>query len=194
MDLGDKVVISEWRPEWAVEFEALADRLNAALGPMALRIDHIGSTSVPGLVAKDVIDMQVIVATLDRGTILENLTAAQFVPKDAEWNLHDHIPAGWVGDAEEWAKLVCAMPPGLRPGNVHIRVSGSPNERYALLFRDFLRADPAAREAWGRFKTELASTTQTLSDYGAVKDPATDVLMALAECWAVDTLWTVPEP
>jgi GrpB-like predicted nucleotidyltransferase (UPF0157 family) len=87
---------------------------------------------------------------------------------------------------------VFATPPGTRIGNVHIRVSGAPNERYALLFRDFLWADLAAREAWGRFKRELAATTQTLADYGAVKDPATDVLIALAEQWAVDTSWKVP--
>ncbi len=192
MDLDDKVVLTDWRPEWAAEFEVLADKLRAALGPVAMRIDHIGSTSVPGLIAKDVIDLQVIVARLDRDPIVEALTEAQFVHKYAGWNLQDHIPAGWVGEAEEWAKLVFATPPGFRLGNVHIRVRGSPNERYALLFRDFLRADPAAREAWGRFKTELAAATQTLADYGTVKDPATDVLIALAERWAVDTRWTVP--
>jgi GrpB-like predicted nucleotidyltransferase (UPF0157 family) len=68
---------------------------------MALRIDHIGSTSVPGLAAKDVIDMQVIVANLDRDAIVAALSEAQFIHKYAEWNLRDHIPAGWVGDVEE---------------------------------------------------------------------------------------------
>lgn len=193
MDLGDKVVLTDWRPEWIAESEALAARLKSALGPMVLGIDHIGSTSVQGLVAKDVIDMQVVVGTLDRDPIIEALTAVQFMHKSEEWNLHDHIPAGWVGDAEEWAKLVFATPPGIRLGNVHIRVCGSPNERYALLFRDFLSAEPVAREAWGRFKKGLAATTQTLADYGSVKDPATDVLMALAERWAVDTSWSVPK-
>jgi dephospho-CoA kinase len=77
--------------------------------------------------------------------------------------------------------------------NVHVRMAGSPNERYALLFRDFLRADEAAREAWSRFKSALAQAAPTLSEYGAVKDPATDVLLALAEEWAEDTLWSVPD-
>jgi dephospho-CoA kinase len=193
MELADKVILTEWRPDWVADSALLADALSAALGPIALRIDHIGSTSVPGLAAKDVIDMQVIVANLDRDAIIETFTSAKFVQKYEEWNLHDHIPAGWVGDVEQWAKLVFATPPGFRLGNVHVRVSGSPNERYALLFRDFLTADPGAREAWGRFKRELAATTQTLADYGSVKDPATDVLMALAERWAADTSWTVPK-
>ena len=105
MDLGDRVVLTDWRPEWAAESEALANRLKAALGPTALRIDHIGSTSVPGLMAKDVIDMQVIVATLDRNAIIETLTGARFVQKYAEWNVQDHMPAGWVetpGSGPSW--------------------------------------------------------------------------------------------
>ena len=44
----------------------------------------------------------------------------------------------------------------------------------------------------GRFKTQLAMATSNLSDYGAVKDPPTDVLVALAERWAIDTAWIVP--
>jgi GrpB-like predicted nucleotidyltransferase (UPF0157 family) len=192
MDLADKVVLTQWRPDWASDASILADKLRNALGSVALRVDHIGSTSVPGLVAKDVIDVQVIVATLDRDPIVDALTAAQFAQNCAEWNLRDHIPAGWVGDAEEWNKLVFATPPEIRLGNVHVRVSGSPNERYALLFRDFLAADRAAREAWGRFKKELAAATQTLAEYGSVKDPATDVLIALAERWAAETSWRTP--
>jgi hypothetical protein len=54
--------------------------------------------------------------------------------------------------------------------NVQVRVSGSPNERYALLFRDFLRADASVRITWSRLKAELAKTAQDLSEYGAVKD------------------------
>jgi GrpB-like predicted nucleotidyltransferase (UPF0157 family) len=192
MDLADKVVLTEWRNDWEADAAHLADKLSSALGRIALRVDHIGSTSVPGLVAKNIVDVQVIVENLDRGPIIEALTAAGFVHKYAQWNLHDHIPAGWVGNSERWAKLVFATPPGFTVGNVHIRVSGSPNERYALLFRDFLRADPAVREAWARFKKELAASTETLADYGTVKDPATDVLMALAERWAQDTSWRVP--
>jgi GrpB-like predicted nucleotidyltransferase (UPF0157 family) len=152
MDLADRVVLTEWRPDWASDASILAEKLGDALGSTALRIDHIGSTSVPGLAAKDVIDVQVIVARLDRRPIIDALVAAQFAQRYAELNLRDHIPAGWVGDTAEWNKLVFATPPDVRLGNVHVRVSGSANERYALLFRDFLTADLAAREAWGRFK------------------------------------------
>jgi len=190
MDPDERVVLSEWRPEWATEFEELATVLGVALDGIALRIDHIGSTSVPGIRAKDVIDVQVVVADLASDQLIRALERAGFEQRTASWNLRDHVPAGWVGNPEEWAKLVFAPPATSRPGNVHIRRRGSPNERYALLFRDFLRADDSARDAWSRFKTQLAMTARDLSDYGAVKDPATDVLLALAERWATDTTWT----
>jgi GrpB-like predicted nucleotidyltransferase (UPF0157 family) len=192
MDLDDWVVLSDWRPEWAADFDELAESLSAALDGIAIRIDHIGSTSVPGLRAKDVIDLQVVVAELESDRIIQALELVGFEQRTAAWNLQDHVPAGWVGNPEEWSKLVFAPPSTSRPSNVHVRRRGSPNERYALLFRDFLRADDGARDAWGRFKSQLAMATRNLSDYGAVKDPATDVLLALGERWATDSDWTVP--
>ena len=192
MDLDERVVLRDWHPEWVTDFDELADSLSAALDGIAIRIDHIGSTSVPGLQAKDVIDVQVIVAELESDRIIQALELVGFGQRTAAWNLRDHVPAGWVGNPEEWSKLVFAPPSTSRPSNVHVRRCGSPNERYALLFRDFLRADDGARDAWGRFKTQLAMATKSLSDYGAVKDPATDVLLALGERWATDSSWTVP--
>jgi GrpB-like predicted nucleotidyltransferase (UPF0157 family) len=193
VDLGEKVTLSEWRPEWPAEFEVLAQELNRAQGVVVLRIDHIGSTSVPGLNAKDVIDVQVIVPVLDRDSILRAMQTLGFESRDNEWNLRDHVPAGWTGDPDRWSKLVFAPAPDARACNVHVRVAGAPNERYALLFRDFLRSNSSARVAWGRFKSELAEQTNTLAGYGAVKDPATDVLLAHAEAWAAEVGWTVPE-
>jgi dephospho-CoA kinase len=187
VNLDEKVILSEWNPQWKTDFAILAEDLRAGLGDSALRIDHIGSTSVPGLLAKDVIDAQVIVAQLDTAAMAGVMDTAGFEQKFGAWNLRDHIPAGWVGDPERWSKLLFAPSHNARDSNVHIRVTGSPNERYALLFREFLRADDATRMAWGRFKSELALNTEDLSDYGAVKDPATDVLLALVERWAADT-------
>ena len=68
-------------------------------------------------------------------------------------------------------------------------MAGSPNERYALLFRDFMRAHPDARDAWAIFKTELARIADDTQDYVEVKDPATDVVMVVAERWATETGW-----
>jgi GrpB-like predicted nucleotidyltransferase (UPF0157 family) len=77
------------------------------------------------------------------------------------------------------------------PMQHHVRESRGGNARYALLFRDFLRSDDGARQAWGAFKQRLAVSVPDLLDYGQIKAPATDVLMAAAERWAAETGWAV---
>jgi GrpB-like predicted nucleotidyltransferase (UPF0157 family) len=62
VEVVNPITIVDYRPQWVAEFTALAAQLQAALGALALRIDHIGSTAVPGLAAKDIIDVQVTVA------------------------------------------------------------------------------------------------------------------------------------
>src|SRR5579864_6133037 len=93
------------RATWAVEFRAFAAGLRAALGPVALRIDHIGSTSVPGLAAKDVLDVQVTVATLDAEQLTEALERAGLVLSGR--HATDHRPPGATGPASDWQKLFC---------------------------------------------------------------------------------------
>jgi GrpB-like predicted nucleotidyltransferase (UPF0157 family) len=102
----------------------------------------------------------------------------------------DHVPPGTAGAPGRWLKLLGSPPEDERDANIHVRVAGSPNERFALLFRDFMRAHPDAREAWGIFKRELARIADNVQDYVEVKDPATDMVMVVAEKWAADTGWT----
>ncbi len=180
------MVIKPYQQTWPEEFEALARRLSSALGPLARRVEHIGSTSVPGLPAKDVLDVQVIVPSLQP---LQRIRVAMagigYRLRSGEWNRRDHIPAGWRGASSEWEKLVFGPPDGERPCNVHVRAEGQANERYALLFREYLRANDRARDAWAEFKLRLASRFRNdLAAYGHLKDPATDVLMVAAEEWA----------
>ena len=185
-----KPVIVGYQPRWADEFAEIHDRLAHSFGDRALHIDHIGSTSVPGLAAKDVIDVQVSVASLEPSEpLLQALGAAGMTDSVADaW---DHVPPGWDADASDrWPKLLASPPRGTRPANVHVRVAGSPNERFALLFRDFMRAEPDARDAWAIFKRELARIAESVQDYVEVKDPATDVVMVVAERWAADRGWT----
>jgi GrpB protein len=68
---------------------------------------------------------------------------------------------------------------------------GGRGARFALLFRDYLRADETARQAWGAFKKRLAISAPDLADYGRIKSPATEVLIRAAEIWAAQTGWTV---
>jgi GrpB-like predicted nucleotidyltransferase (UPF0157 family) len=186
-----KPKIIEYQPRWADEFTEIRDRLAASFGELALHIDHIGSTSVPGLAAKDVIDVQVSVASLEpHQPILAALAAAGMTEFPHQMPGDDHVPPGWEGPADVWVKLFASSPADQRRVHVHVRALGSPNERFALLFRDFMRAHPDAREAWALFKIELAKIAPTVQDYVEVKDPATDVVMVVAERWAADTGWT----
>jgi GrpB-like predicted nucleotidyltransferase (UPF0157 family) len=185
-----KPVIVEWQPRWADEFAEIRDRLADSFGERALRIEHIGSTSVPGLAAKDVIDVQVSVASLEPyEQVLRSLAAAGMTEVPYDPPADDHVPPGWQGSSDTWIKLFASAPPGERPVHVHVRVAGSRNERYALLFRDFMRAHPDARDGWALFKTELARIASDTQDYVEVKDPATDVVMVVAEKWAAETGW-----
>ncbi len=181
---------------WPAEFDSLSAELHRALGSLALRIDHIGSTSVPGLAAKDVIDAQVIVASLapqDQDLLVDAFVTVGFARAGDSWNQRDHIPITWTGSHTAWDKMTFRSGPGLRPANVHVRIAGQPNERYALLFRDYLRNDVEARPAWEGFKVRLARESRDLHAYGALKDPATDVLMVAAERWARSSRWKVPD-
>jgi len=184
-----KPLIVEYQPRWAEEFAEVRGRLASSFGDLASHIEHIGSTSVPGLAAKDVIDVQVSVASLEpEEPILEALAAAGMT--DAVPDAWDHVPPGRVGEPDRWVKLFASTPPDERRVHVHVRVLGSPNERFALLFRDFMRANDDARDAWALFKIELAKIAPTVQDYVEVKDPATDVVMVVAERWAADIGWT----
>jgi GrpB-like predicted nucleotidyltransferase (UPF0157 family) len=186
-----KPVIVEWQARWADEFAEIRDRLADSFGDLALAIEHIGSTSVPGLAAKDVIDVQVSVASLEPyEPILTALAGAGMTEVPYDPPADDHVPPGWQGSSDTWIKLFASPPPGERPVHLHVRVAGSPNERYALLFRDFMRAHPDARDAWAIFKRELARIADDTQDYVEVKDPATDVVMVTAERWAAETGWS----
>ncbi|TMD05370.1 MAG: GrpB family protein [Chloroflexi bacterium] len=172
---------------WPREFVAVAADIRRALGPLALRIDHIGSTAVPRLAAKDVIDVQVSVAALDpEAALVEPLRAAGFVPHTIN---RDHRPPGRDGPAADWAKRLMVEGPGQRRLNLHLRVDGRPNQRYSLLFRDYLRAHTEAATSYATLKRRLAHLSLDTDVYADIKDPATDLIMVAAEEWAGRTGW-----
>ncbi|OON79246.1 GrpB family protein [Streptomyces tsukubensis] len=181
-ELG-QVVVVEYRPEWPTEFEQLAGRLRQSLAGLAVAVDHVGSTSVPGLPAKDCVDVQVRMDSIDEVRDIPLLAAIGFRCRPEPWNRME------VSAGHHCRKLVFAPPIGARRCNVHLRESTGPNARFALLFRDYLRADETARRSWGAFKQRLALSVPDLSDYGQIKAPATEVLMEGAERWAAATGW-----
>lgn len=182
------VEIVPYDERWPSEFAAIAAELRGALGDMALRIDHIGSTSVPALAAKDRIDIQLTVADFERfepaQAALERL-GYTIVPR----NTRDHEPPGWEGPDEQWQKRFFRPPPGQRPTNLHVRAAGRANQRYPLLFRDYLRAHPRSAAAYAELKRRLADNLRDLDTYPDVKDPACDLIAAAAEDWAAAVGW-----
>jgi GrpB-like predicted nucleotidyltransferase (UPF0157 family) len=182
------IIIVGYRLEWPEEFEAIERDLRAILGELALRIDHIGSTAVPGLAAKDIIDVQVTV----RDFTPELEAAFQRAGYTRlEYN-QDHRPPTATGSDRDWEKQMYRPSPGGRPINLHVRRAGSANGRYALLFRDYLRAHPLAAGAYGQAKVALAQHGPTDWDlYYDVKDPVCDIIMAGAEDWAGSTRWRI---
>ena len=183
-----RVTIVEPKATWPTEFETIAASVRQVLGPLALRIDHIGSTAVPDLPAKDLIDIQVTVAALDRERLAAALARAGFVDRDDI--RADHRPPGATGPDEGWRKLFFQAASG-RPVNVHVRIAGAPNQRYALLFRDYLRAHPESAAAYAGLKRALAALGIDGGVYADVKDPACDLIFIAAEAWAAQTGWTI---
>ncbi len=183
------ITIVPYDPTWPDTFIMLAQPLRARLGTQAIRIDHIGSTAVPGLAAKDRIDIQITIPDFsDIKQIITAITALgyQFHPAIT----HDHRPPGETGPANDWEKALFSSPPEGHPANIHVRAEGRPNQRYSLLFRDYLRVHPVATEAYAEIKRQLARYhPDNLDFYYDIKDPVCDVIIEAAKEWARHSGW-----
>jgi GrpB-like predicted nucleotidyltransferase (UPF0157 family) len=181
------ISIITYRTEWPSEFAAIGSSFREALGDLAVRIDHIGSTSVPGLAAKDIIDIQVTVQELDE-PVERAFNKAGFSRLEGRWV--DHVPPGAPEMSSEWYKWLFRPSAGQRAANVHVRVAGRLNQRYPLLCRDYLRTHPQVAEAYARVKFALATLHPDDAEaYYDVKDPVFDIIMGGAEDWAAATHW-----
>jgi GrpB-like predicted nucleotidyltransferase (UPF0157 family) len=175
--------------QWPLRAASELTGLTAALGPLVLHAEHIGSTAVPQMAAKDIIDLQLSVSDLDQaaGSFAGPLARLGYTRLPYEG---DHVPAGDEGGPALWAKRYWHRrnhPAG--DVNLHVRLAGAPNERLALLFRDWLRGHPDAVAAYGQFKICLAGYVGDLGAYTEVKDPVVDLVIAAAGRWAADTGW-----
>lgn len=186
------VTIVEYKASWRAEFDIIAADLGAVLGTRAVRIDHIGSTAVPLLAAKDIIDVQVTVPRLE-SSVAETLQAAGFTThKDVV--RQDHLPPGFQPQADDWVKFFFMQRLGARRTNIHVRQVGKPNQRYPLLVRDFLRSEPQIAQAYGELKRRLATSLADPSSYPEVKDPVADIVYLAAEHWAKTSTWHLAGP
>lgn len=179
------VTVHPYRPEWATQAAVLADELSKVVAS-AVAVKHIGSRSVPGMAAKDCLDMMVVVDDLASSDAEPSLTAIGYRRRPEPWNNVESA------NGRDWPKLVFAPPVGGRSCNIHVRSAVSAAARVALLFRDHLRANPTRTACWSALKTRAAGLAPDLAAYGQLKRPAWCLLMELAETWARDTYWQMP--
>ena len=166
----DTLEIVPYDSAWPGAFAAERDRIAAVLGELAVRIDHHGSTSVPDLAAKPIIDIQVSVRRLDPiaeyGDRLRRLGYVHVPHLDDAFCPFFHRPAAWP-----------------HTHHVHVVRSGSTAERETLAFRDYLRDHPETAREYARLKRELAPrySTATFESRQAYADAKTEFVTRITE-------------
>lgn len=165
-------------PAWPRRFAALAAELRAVLGDQAERIDHIGSTSVPGLGAKDVIDIQVSVVALEPHAAVGAALVGQ----------------GWsfmADNPDHRKRFYFRRGDGLPDANLHVRRTGEFSQQASLLFRDHLRADATARARYEATKRALAEREwDDVDAYADAKGDCVWQLLREADRWAWAVGWS----
>lgn len=138
------IVIASYDPAWPALFEAEAARIRESFGLHAKRIEHVGSTAVPGLAAKPVIDIQVSVDSLASRELFEGLLKQLG---------YAHFPLDEFDLVYPFFKRPSNWP---STHHVHLCVSGSDQECTHIAFRDYLRCNPTAAAAYAELKRSLA--------------------------------------
>ena len=135
------IVVCDYDPAWPVTFETLRTRVAAAMGDLALAIEHVGSTSVPGLAAKPVVDMTIVVSTASvMGALIDRLAAIGYRHR---------------GDLGVPGREAFDRPEGTPDHHLYACVAGNDGLRNHLALRDHLRGNPSAARAYGSLKREL---------------------------------------
>lgn len=189
---AEEIQILDYRDEWIYQFEELKIKIADILEGKFVSIDHIGSTSVPGLGAKNRIDVQITVEKLTtefKEFLDGKLKLAGFPVSNSS---QDHRPPGDKSPDHDWEKLFIT---GICPdfdfrANIHVRELGKENQKYPILFRDYLRAHPSAASAYEVLKRELARYHKDdRIAYCEIKDPVCDLIMVSARDWAIQNGW-----
>lgn len=152
------VVIVDYDPTWPDSFTALADRVAASLGPLAVRVEHVGSTAVPGLPAKPIIDLIAVIPTRDDlPAAVERLATIGYVHR---------------GDLGIAGREAFDPPPGNPAHHPYVCATANPELAKMVAFRDYLRSHPAAAGEYGAVKRLLAA------EFGTDRDGYTEAKTA----------------
>jgi GrpB-like predicted nucleotidyltransferase (UPF0157 family) len=162
------ISVVEYDPAWAERFEQLRQEYAeamAAAGVPVVAIEHVGSTSVPGLAAKPVIDCDIVVAGRDVAAASQTLTGLGFKP------------LGELGIPLRWA---FKEPARLAGTNTYVVVDGSLSLRNHLAVRDILRAESDLREQYAAVKRLVGATAANIEQYGRGKNAIVQQILAAA--------------
>lgn len=166
--MPDVISVVEYVPTWPERFEQLrreyAEAM-AAAGIPVVAIEHVGSTSVPGLAAKPVIDCDIVVAEQDVAAASQALTGLGFTP------------LGDLGIPLRWA---FKEPARLAGTNTYVVVAGSLSLRNHLAVRDVLRTDSGLREQYAAVKKRVGATAANIDEYGRGKNAMVQRILAAA--------------
>lgn len=159
-----RILIVDYDPRWPDLFEREAGRIRAVLGPQALRIEHTGSTSVPCLAAKPIIDVLLVVAdSSDEGAYVPALESAGYLLRIREPNWFEHRM--FKGPDTEI--------------HLHVLSLGCPEIDRMVMFRDWLRSNAADRDLYARTKLALAQKDWQFSqNYADAKTACIEEILA----------------
>jgi GrpB-like predicted nucleotidyltransferase (UPF0157 family) len=167
---GGTIAVVDYDPAWPVLFAAQAQKVRAALGEAALDVEHVGSTSAPGLAAKPVIDINLTVASsADEGSYAPALEAAGYrlAVREPQWFEH---------------RMFKGVDPAV---NLHVFSAGCPELARMRLMRDWLRESPQDLALYAATKRRLAASDWAyVQDYADAKGEVVGEIMARAEAWA----------
>lgn len=176
MPSEDPIIVVPADTAWPEEFRRIAAPIRTALGDVALRIDHVGSTSVPGLDAKPILDLQVSVERLE--------------PMERYRPALEKLGYRWQDDNPDVSKRFFRQRVDGRGVHIHVREAGTFDEQLNLLFRDYLRTHAEDARTYARNKWGLAEKFRNdRTGYVAAKDPTVWEILRSAHDWAQQSGW-----
>ena len=164
--LNGPVLLVDYDPDWPRQFAGEAAKIRAALGERALLLEHVGSTSIPGLAAKPILDIVLVVDdTRDEAAYVPPLEATGYVLRNREPAWYEH-------------RVLKGVHPAV---NLHVFPAGCEEIERMLLMRDWLRAHEDDRELYERTKRELAQRTwKYTQNYADAKTAVVEEILARA--------------
>jgi GrpB-like predicted nucleotidyltransferase (UPF0157 family) len=174
--MSEHISVSSYDPEWPDFFQSVGRQLRIRLQQLADRIDHIGSTSITGMAAKPIIDIQISVARLEpMGPSKAVLESSGFI---------------WRAANPDLTKRYFRESRGHPRIHIHVRQSGSWGEQFALLFRDYMRTHPEDAAMYSELKYRLVEEYRTdRKAYVDAKGPFVWAVMQRATDWSQVTGW-----